>query len=170
MPVTRSRNGMHEMLSLDQTNTARFLFGEDEGSTTSPDVNNYLDMNATENNFPILVRNQDYPSQVSSTNASICAILTATCSFPLPLLHLTLLSLNPQDLNPADGAHSPVIAPLNPSSLPTQLASWPKMAPRQTDPLRTSKLISPNLPPPLDLAHTDILSRQSTLIAKRQLR
>lgn len=64
MPVTRSRNGMHEMLSLDQTNTARFLFGEEEGSTTSPDVNNYLEMNATDNNFPILVRNQDYPSQV----------------------------------------------------------------------------------------------------------
>lgn len=59
MPVTRSRNGMHEMLSLDQTNTARFLFGEEEGGTTSPDVNNYLDMNATENNFPILVRTRN---------------------------------------------------------------------------------------------------------------
>ncbi len=70
MPVTRSRNGMHEMLSLDQTNTARFLFGEEEGGTTSPDVTNYLEMNTTDNNFPILVRNQDYPSQVCSLNAS----------------------------------------------------------------------------------------------------
>lgn len=64
MPVTRSRNGMNEMLSLDQTNTARFLFGEEEG-TTSPDVNNYLDMNATADNFPILLQNRNNPSQAS---------------------------------------------------------------------------------------------------------
>jgi len=65
MPVTRSRNGMHEMLSLDQTNTARFLFGEDEGST-SPDVKNYLQMNATDDKFPIHVRREEYPGVVSS--------------------------------------------------------------------------------------------------------
>ncbi|KAE8449213.1 hypothetical protein EG329_008380 [Mollisiaceae sp. DMI_Dod_QoI] len=66
-----SRNGMHEMLSLDQTNTARFLFGEEEGGTTSPDVTNYLEMNTTDNNFPILVRNQDYPSQLSASSAAL---------------------------------------------------------------------------------------------------
>lgn len=71
MPVTRSRNGMHEMLSLDQTNTARFLFGEEDGGTTSPDVNNYLEMNATDNNFPILVRDQNYPSQLSASSAAL---------------------------------------------------------------------------------------------------
>ncbi|TAQ85173.1 hypothetical protein B7494_g6502 [Chlorociboria aeruginascens] len=70
MPVTRSRNGMHEMLSLDQTNTARFLFGEDEGAT-SPDVNNYLQMNATDDNFPILVRREDYPGLLSASSAAL---------------------------------------------------------------------------------------------------
>ncbi len=65
MPVTKSRNGMHEMLSLDQTNTARFLFGEEEGAP-SPDVNQYLDMNGAENKFPILVRRDDYPGLVCS--------------------------------------------------------------------------------------------------------
>ena len=67
MPVTRSRNGMHEMLSLDQTNTARFLFGEEEGST-SPEIKNYLQMNATDDKFPILVRRDEYPGVVSSAN------------------------------------------------------------------------------------------------------
>jgi len=65
MPVTRSRNGMHEMLSLDQTNTARFLFGEDDGGATSPDVKSYLQMNATEDKFPILVRRDEFPGVVS---------------------------------------------------------------------------------------------------------
>jgi hypothetical protein len=32
MPVTRSRNGFYDLASLDQTNTARFLFGDDESS------------------------------------------------------------------------------------------------------------------------------------------
>jgi hypothetical protein len=68
MPVTRSRNGMHEMLALDQTNTARFLFGEDEGAT-SPDVKNYLQMNATDDKFPILVRRDEYPGVVDLPNS-----------------------------------------------------------------------------------------------------
>jgi hypothetical protein len=55
---------MHEMLSLDQTNTARFLFGEEDGAS-SPDVKNYLQMNATDDKFPILVRREDYPGLVS---------------------------------------------------------------------------------------------------------
>ena len=70
MPVTRSRNGMHEMLSIDQTNTARFLFGEDEGAT-SPDVKSYLQMNATEDKFPILVRRDEYPGLVSLLQARL---------------------------------------------------------------------------------------------------
>ena len=64
MPVTRSRNGMHEMLSLDQTNTARFLFGEDEAAN-SDDAKSYLQMNTTEDKFPILVRRDEYPGVVS---------------------------------------------------------------------------------------------------------
>ncbi|KAL2066223.1 hypothetical protein VTL71DRAFT_2294 [Oculimacula yallundae] len=72
MPVTKSRNGMHEMLALDQTNTARFLFGEDE-SAPSPDVNQYLDMNGAENKFPILVRREEYPGtmQLSASSAAL---------------------------------------------------------------------------------------------------
>lgn len=67
MPVTKSRNGMHEMLSLDQTNTARFLFGEDDQSAASSDVNSsYLQMNTTDDKFPILVRREDYPGSVSA--------------------------------------------------------------------------------------------------------
>ncbi|RDW83178.1 putative RNA-binding protein [Coleophoma crateriformis] len=70
MPVTKSRNGMHEMLTLDQTNTARFLFGEDEGAT-SPDVKNYLQMNATDDKFPILVRREEYPGLLSASSAAL---------------------------------------------------------------------------------------------------
>jgi hypothetical protein len=55
---------MHEMLSLDQTNTTRFLFGEEDGAT-SPDVKSYLQMNATDDKFPILVRRDEYPGLVS---------------------------------------------------------------------------------------------------------
>jgi hypothetical protein len=60
---------MHEMLSLDQTNTARFLFGEEDGAT-SPDVKNYLQVNATDDNFPILVRREEYPGLVSTFTSS----------------------------------------------------------------------------------------------------
>ncbi|KAK0127550.1 hypothetical protein ONS96_007084 [Cadophora gregata f. sp. sojae] len=70
MPVTKSRNGMQEMLSLDQTNTARFLFGEDE-SGQSPDINQYLDMNGAENKFPILVRRDEYPGVLSASSAAL---------------------------------------------------------------------------------------------------
>lgn len=51
MPVTRSRNGLYDM-NLDQTNTTRFLFGDDEPKTLprgqTPDEN-----------FPTLVRRED---------------------------------------------------------------------------------------------------------------
>lgn len=52
MPVTRSRVGLYEV-GLDQTNTTRFLFGEDEPSAlgvgTVPDES-----------FPTLVRRDDH--------------------------------------------------------------------------------------------------------------
>lgn len=66
MPVTKSRTGIQEILSLDQTNTTRFLFGDDD-NTASPDINNYLEMNTTENKFPVLIRRDEYPGVVSST-------------------------------------------------------------------------------------------------------
>lgn len=51
MPVTRSRNGLYDM-NLDQTNTTRFLFGDDEP--------NALPRGRTpDDNFPTLVRRED---------------------------------------------------------------------------------------------------------------
>lgn len=51
MPVTRSRNGLYDM-NLDQTNTTRFLFGDDEP--------NSLPRGRTpDDNFPTLVRRED---------------------------------------------------------------------------------------------------------------
>jgi hypothetical protein len=79
MPVTKSRNGMHE---LDQTNTARFLFGEEESSST-PDVKNYLQMNTTDDKFPILVRRDEYPGLVSFHLFNQYVHLTTICSSPL---------------------------------------------------------------------------------------
>jgi hypothetical protein len=69
MPVTKSRNGMHDFLNQDPSNTTRFLFGEDDGAT-SPDVNKYLQMNTTEDNFPVLVRRDEYPGLVNSDKFS----------------------------------------------------------------------------------------------------
>jgi len=62
MPVTKSRVGLNEMLSLDQTNTTGFLFGDEDGAGSS-ETNNYLQKNATEDGFPILVRKHN-PNQV----------------------------------------------------------------------------------------------------------
>lgn len=89
MPVTRSRNGMHEMLSLDQTNTARFLFGEEDRATSS-NVKSYLQMNATDDKFPILVRREEYPGLVCLLTAVLAlSLLTPSCSFPLHRRRLT---------------------------------------------------------------------------------
>ena len=55
---------MNDMLSLDPSNTTRFLFGP-EDDATSPDVKNYLQMNTTEDKFPILVRREEFPGLVS---------------------------------------------------------------------------------------------------------
>jgi hypothetical protein len=81
MPVTglagRTHNDMSDLtsvLGLGHINTTGFLFGDDDektqvrkeqNSTTSPDVKTYLQMNATDDKFPILVRHNDYPGQVS---------------------------------------------------------------------------------------------------------
>ncbi|KHJ35245.1 putative rna-binding protein [Erysiphe necator] len=69
MPVTKTRPSFRDM-SLDQINTARFLFGEDE-SNTSSGANEFLQVNATEENFPILVRREDYPNMLSASSAAL---------------------------------------------------------------------------------------------------
>ncbi|KAF5001293.1 hypothetical protein FGRMN_1138 [Fusarium graminum] len=50
MPVTRSRTGMYDV-GLDQTNTTRFLFGDEESSALGHSV--------PDENFPTLVRRDD---------------------------------------------------------------------------------------------------------------
>lgn len=69
MPVTKSRNGMQDMLSLDQTNTTRFLFGDEE-TPNSSDSKSYLQMHATDDNFPILVRGE-HPQKSSISSAAL---------------------------------------------------------------------------------------------------
>ena len=80
MPVTGSKKRNSEaasdfssVMALGHINTTGFLFGDDDEkstakkeSTTSPDVKSYLQMNATDDKFPILVRREDYPGQVSA--------------------------------------------------------------------------------------------------------
>jgi hypothetical protein len=89
MPVTKSRNGMHEMLSMDPSNTTRFLFGDDEQGATSSD-NEYLSMNTTDDKFPILVRREEYPGgSVSLLSPCMRILLTARRNLPLLMLALT---------------------------------------------------------------------------------
>ena len=78
MPVTGTRARREDnsdyasMVGLGHINTTSFLFGEDDEkaaahkeSATSPDVNSYLQMNATDDKFPILVRQNDHSGIVS---------------------------------------------------------------------------------------------------------
>ena len=78
MPVTSSRtrnnqakNDYASTMGLGHINTTGFLFGDDDDksngnkeSATSPDVKNYLHMNATDDRFPILVRRNEQPGVV----------------------------------------------------------------------------------------------------------
>ncbi len=63
MPVTKSRNGMNEMHSLDQTNITGFLFNDDEEQKPLR-----LQAGTTAENFPILenMRRDEYPYKVRS--------------------------------------------------------------------------------------------------------
>ena len=74
MPVTGLRSRNHETvpensvtMGLGHINTTSFLFDEEDAkeSTTSPDAKSYLQMNATDDKFPILIRRNDYPGVVS---------------------------------------------------------------------------------------------------------
>jgi len=67
MPVTRSRTGFYD-LNLDQTNTTRFLFGEDED--TGADVKRYQ-INNMDENFPTLTRHEGQPNMVSANFAAL---------------------------------------------------------------------------------------------------
>ncbi|KAH7155304.1 armadillo-type protein [Dactylonectria estremocensis] len=58
MPVTRSRTGLYDV-GLDQTNTTRFLFGDEEPSALGH-------VSAADENFPTLVRRDDQILSASS--------------------------------------------------------------------------------------------------------
>ena len=103
MPVTGTRtrkddnNDYASMVGLGHINTTSFLFGEDDEKTaahkesaTSPDVNSYLQMNATDDKFPILVRQHDYPGLVSIGICKSCFMLMDDRSCPPLQLHWTL--------------------------------------------------------------------------------
>lgn len=84
MPVTGLRSLNHETVpehsatgTLGQINTTSFLFDDEDAkeSTTSPDVKNYLQMNATDDKFPILVRRDDYPGVVSSVRTHFLQVI-----------------------------------------------------------------------------------------------
>lgn len=69
MPVTKSRNGMHGILDLDQTNTMRFLsIGDDDSATTPTEHNSYAQFSTK---FPTLQSHPDHPGMVCSCPSPI---------------------------------------------------------------------------------------------------
>ena len=73
--ITRKRESVPDyasVMGIGPINTTGFLFGDDDEkpstqreSATSPDVKTYLQMNTTDDKFPILVRNNNHPGLVS---------------------------------------------------------------------------------------------------------
>jgi hypothetical protein len=55
MPVTKTRSAIQDMLNLDQTNTTRFLFGDEDSNLNGK---SYLQLHSTDDNFPILIRGE----------------------------------------------------------------------------------------------------------------
>ncbi|KAJ2891763.1 hypothetical protein MKZ38_010730 [Zalerion maritima] len=67
MPVTKSRSGFYDM-NLDQTNTTRFLFGDDESSN---DTKGFNLSGAPDESFPTLTRRDDQPNMLSASSAAL---------------------------------------------------------------------------------------------------
>lgn len=61
MPVTRSRTGLYD---LDQTNTTRFLFGDEEEASAANESKHYQPANP-DGGFPTLTRREGQPNMVS---------------------------------------------------------------------------------------------------------
>ncbi|UZP33214.1 hypothetical protein NXS19_001030 [Fusarium pseudograminearum] len=80
MPVTRSRTGLYDV-GLDQTNTTRFLFGDEDS--------NALGHSIPDENFPTLVRRDDQMQNLSSINgtSNIVSDLVGLASRPASLRH-----------------------------------------------------------------------------------
>lgn len=72
MPVTRSRTGFYG-LDLDQTNTTRFLFGDEDNSASQ--MSQYGQVQASDESFPTLSRHDDYSTLSSTiTNGNASAV------------------------------------------------------------------------------------------------
>jgi hypothetical protein len=76
-------------MGLGQINTTNFLFADDDEkstsqkeSATSPDVKSYLQMNTTDDKFPILIRNNVHPGLVSSFAIGLWLKLMYARSYP----------------------------------------------------------------------------------------
>ncbi|KAI9893724.1 MAG: hypothetical protein M1814_005940 [Vezdaea aestivalis] len=93
MPVTGlNRSIDRSSMSNDRgfkphVNTANYLFGDDEGdgskdqSLASPqDIHSYLQMNATDDKFPILVRQGDQSGKLSASSAALDLALSSSSS------------------------------------------------------------------------------------------
>ncbi|KAL8947592.1 MAG: hypothetical protein Q9222_006144 [Ikaeria aurantiellina] len=141
MPVTGSKSRIYgnygdyaAAMGLGHINTTGFLFGDDDEAAkkdmaTSPDVKNYLQMNATDDKFPILVRREEYPGLVSDArvtqlmlwliqylqlSASSAALDLALSQSPGPESHLNgLASVDhqsaPNTRNGQNNSHSVVV-------------------------------------------------------------
>lgn len=79
MPVTRSRTGFYNATSdLDQTGTARFLFGEEDG------VGDSKYGQSSNDSFPTLVRRDDQMVCLYYFHLACCVLLLPFHFFPCP--------------------------------------------------------------------------------------
>ena len=80
MPVTRSRTGFYDFSSLDQTNTTRFLFGEEEEHAANGENKMYhqaanAKLTGLDESFPTLTRSEGQTNMVSFPVYFSCLLL-----------------------------------------------------------------------------------------------
>ncbi|CAK7198909.1 hypothetical protein SEUCBS139899_001577 [Sporothrix eucalyptigena] len=75
MPVTRSRTGFYDFSSLDQTNTTRFLFGEEEEHANNGETKMYQAANTAvsglDESFPTLTRSEGKTNMFSASSTAL---------------------------------------------------------------------------------------------------
>ncbi|CAK7217417.1 hypothetical protein SBRCBS47491_003159 [Sporothrix bragantina] len=75
MPVTRSRTGFYDFSSLDQTNTTRFLFGEEEEHANNSENKMYKATNSAvpgrDESFPMLKRSEGQNNMFSASSTAL---------------------------------------------------------------------------------------------------
>jgi hypothetical protein len=73
MPVTRSRNGFYDLGTLDQTNTTRFLFGDEDASGET--MASHTLVTNTDDAFPTLRRRSNIVSASASHSLAPITVL-----------------------------------------------------------------------------------------------